>query len=103
MTAANRAEYVRLYCDFLLRGAVAGQVRAFERGLLRLPSAEFAMKLCWAEELEMLVCGDQATVDFGALRRAARYVGAFACGRARRRRRSSARGGAHACRRRLHG
>ncbi|EOD10464.1 putative ubiquitin-protein ligase [Emiliania huxleyi CCMP1516] len=69
---ANRAEYVRLYTQYLLVDSVATQSDAFLRGF------ESAIQLFRWEELELLLCGSP-NLDFEALERVTQYDDGFSC------------------------
>eukprot|EP00877_Chromochloris_zofingiensis_P010517 jgi/Chrzof1/5719/Cz16g12280.t1 len=65
VTAANKAEYVKLYVAHLLEGSVDRQFGAFQKGFLRLCSGA-ALQFFRPAELEQLVCGGQL-LDLEAL------------------------------------
>ncbi|KAJ1562932.1 hypothetical protein HK405_005796 [Cladochytrium tenue] len=71
VTNENRAEYVDLYTKHLVGVAVERQFRAFQRGFQRVCGGR-TLKMCRAEELELLLCGT-ADLDFGELERGADY------------------------------
>ena len=75
VTEANRRDYVDAYVAFYLTDAVHAQFEAFARGFAMLAGGP-AIHLFTATELERLVCGSPV-LDFGALRKAARYDGGY--------------------------
>jgi ubiquitin-protein ligase E3 A len=75
VTEANRRAYVDAYVQFYLCDSVHAQFEAFARGFVLLAGGP-AIHLFTATELERLVCGSPC-LDFGALRRAARYEGGY--------------------------
>ena len=76
VTAANRAEYVQLYVDYVLDTSVRAQFAAF-RGGFELVVGGPALGLFRADEIELLVCGAH---DFNIhdLATTATYDGGFA-------------------------
>jgi ubiquitin-protein ligase E3 A len=75
VTADNRAAYVEAYVHHVLVGSVAPQFEAFARGFAAVCGGP-AVHLFSATELERLVCGSPS-LDFGALRKSARYEGGY--------------------------
>jgi len=75
VTAANRAAYVDAYVHHVLVGSVAPAFEAFARGFAAVCGGP-AVHLFSATELERLVCGSPS-LDFGALRKSARYEGGY--------------------------
>ena len=71
VTAANRDEYVRLYCAYLLDTSIASQFGSFHRGFLSVCGGDCLQLFRW-EELELLICGSPV-LDFEALERVAQY------------------------------
>eukprot|EP00929_Paragymnodinium_shiwhaense_P090975 TRINITY_DN51036_c0_g1_i1.p1 TRINITY_DN51036_c0_g1~~TRINITY_DN51036_c0_g1_i1.p1 ORF type:complete len:1380 (-),score=249.71 TRINITY_DN51036_c0_g1_i1:80-4219(-) len=69
----NRAEFVRLYCEWLLTRSVERQFEPFRKGVRRVCDSSLFNALDSAE-LEMIVCGEQ-DLDFSQLRRNAHYEG----------------------------
>ncbi|KAJ9515135.1 hypothetical protein QJQ45_028940 [Haematococcus lacustris] len=70
VTAANRPQYVQLYCDWLLTKSIAKQFTAFAHGFHQVCGG-LALGLFTAAELELLVAG-LPHLDFEAMRQAAR-------------------------------
>jgi len=77
VTGANRAEYVRLYTQYLLVDSVATQSDAFLRGFESVCGGEAIQLFRW-EELELLLCGSP-NLDFEALERVTQYDDGFSC------------------------
>ncbi|WIA41938.1 hypothetical protein OEZ86_009249 [Tetradesmus obliquus] len=71
VTAANVQRYISAYAEHLLKGAIARQFGAFQRGFLRLCSGK-ALHFFRPAELEQLVCGGRV-VDLSALQAATQY------------------------------
>ncbi|GLE00692.1 hypothetical protein PINS_up009480 [Pythium insidiosum] len=71
VTNENRAEYVKLYVDYILNASVAKQFEAFHKGFHLVCNGEVLEMFRW-EELQLLVCGSPE-LDFEALEKAARY------------------------------
>eukprot|EP00842_Homolaphlyctis_polyrhiza_P004893 jgi/Hompol1/5404/HPOL_004390-RA len=75
VTNENRAEYVRLYVEHYTDVSIRKQFKAFQRGFHKVVGGQ-ALKMCKAEELELLICGNTTTeMDFGELQRCAEYDG----------------------------
>ncbi|KAL6753460.1 hypothetical protein V8C86DRAFT_3019437 [Haematococcus lacustris] len=75
VTAANRQQYVQLYCEWLLTKSIAKQFTAFAHGFHQVCGG-LALGLFTAAELELLVAG-LPHLDFEAMRQAARYEGGY--------------------------
>lgn len=75
VTAANREEYVRLYAQWKLEGAIDAPFEALQRGFLMMCNGR-ALELLRPVELETLVVG-AAHLDFKALEAAAVYEGGY--------------------------
>lgn len=73
VTLDNRADFVRLYCEWLLSTSVERQFEPFRKGVRRVCDSPLFNALDSAE-LEMIVCGEQ-DLDFSQLRRNAHYDG----------------------------
>ncbi|KAJ3097588.1 hypothetical protein HDU96_000336 [Phlyctochytrium bullatum] len=71
VTNENRQEYVHLYIKHLVNESVKRQFAAFRRGFYRVCGGR-ALKMCRAEELELLVCGT-TNLDFTDLEKGAGY------------------------------
>ncbi|KAJ3153721.1 putative E3 ubiquitin-protein ligase HTD2 [Irineochytrium annulatum] len=71
VTNDNRQEYVKLYINHLVNESVKRQFGAFRRGFHRVCGGR-ALKMCRAEELELLICGT-TELDFGDLEKGAQY------------------------------
>ena len=62
-----------LYIRHLVGESVKRQFGAFKRGFLKVCGGD-ALRMCRAEELELLVCGTETTeLDFTDLEKAAEY------------------------------
>ncbi|TPX34534.1 hypothetical protein SmJEL517_g02894 [Synchytrium microbalum] len=73
VTNENRQKYVDLYIRHLIGESVKRQFGAFKRGFLKVCGGD-ALRMCRAEELELLVCGSETTeLDFTDLENAAEY------------------------------
>ncbi|KAJ3334074.1 hypothetical protein HDU76_011598 [Blyttiomyces sp. JEL0837] len=71
VTNLNRKEYVALYIQHYAEESVRRQFSAFRKGFHRVCGGK-ALKMCRAEELELLLCGT-TDLDFGDLERGAQY------------------------------
>ncbi|KAJ3061283.1 hypothetical protein HDU99_005608 [Rhizoclosmatium hyalinum] len=71
VTNANRKEYVDLYINHYVNESVKRQFGAFRRGFHRVCGGS-ALKMCRAEELEMMICGTNE-LDFKDLEAGAKY------------------------------
>jgi len=60
VTKSNRAEFVKLYCDFVLNKSIAAQFKAFSDGF-RSVAAGNGLSLFQPEEIELLVVGSTYT------------------------------------------
>jgi len=69
----NRAEFVRLYCEWVLVSSVERQFEPFRKGVRRVCDSPLFNALDSAE-LELIVCGEQ-DLDFSQLQRNAHYEG----------------------------
>ncbi len=69
----NRAEFVRLYLDWLLNNSISEKFRAFYLGFHSV-CASNALIMLRPEEVEQLVCGCP-TIDLGELRKVTYYDG----------------------------
>ena len=73
VTAENRAEYVRLYTDYLLTSSVARQFDAFKNGFDSLAMlSKVLLPLFTPSELELAICGNPV-MDWAALEEHTRY------------------------------
>ncbi|TPX48859.1 hypothetical protein SeMB42_g00833 [Synchytrium endobioticum] len=73
VTNENRRKYVDLYIRHLVGESVKRQFSAFKRGFLKVCGGD-ALRMCRAQELELLVCGSETTeLDFSDLEEAAEY------------------------------
>jgi hypothetical protein len=73
VTAANRSEYVKLLTHLILDTSLATQFERFNQGFRALADRDL-MQTLHAEELELLVCGQQ-TFDFNDLEESTKYEG----------------------------
>jgi len=73
VTLDNREEFVRLYCEWLLKTSVERQFEPFRKGVRRVCDSPLFNALDSAE-LELIVCGEQ-DLDFSQLKRNAHYDG----------------------------
>ncbi|KAJ3005697.1 UNVERIFIED_CONTAM: hypothetical protein HDU68_004503 [Siphonaria sp. JEL0065] len=71
VTNENRKEYVDLYIKHYVHESVKRPFSAFKRGFQRVCGGP-ALKMCRAEELEMLICGTNE-LDFKELEAGAKY------------------------------
>ncbi|KAI9343917.1 hypothetical protein DFJ73DRAFT_841034 [Zopfochytrium polystomum] len=71
VTNDNRGEYVDMYIKHYVNESVQRQFNAFRRGFHRVCGGK-AVKMCRAEELELLLCGT-ADLDFSDLENGADY------------------------------
>ncbi|CAG8523055.1 8963_t:CDS:10 [Dentiscutata erythropus] len=75
VTNKNRKEYVENYINHFTNKYIEKQFNALKRGFLRM-SDGIVPKLCRAEELELLICGNRV-LDFKELEKTVRYEGGF--------------------------
>ncbi|CAG8502201.1 6150_t:CDS:2 [Acaulospora colombiana] len=75
VTNENRKEYVEKYIDHFANKHIEKQFNALQRGFLRMCDG-IVPKLCRAEELELLICGNRV-LDFKELEKTVRYEGGF--------------------------
>lgn len=73
VTLDNRAEFVQLYCEWLLTTSVERQFDPFRKGVRRVCDSPLFNALD-SSELEMIVCGEQ-DLDFEQMRKNAHYDG----------------------------
>lgn len=73
VTLDNRAEFVKLYCEWLLEGSIKQQFDPFRKGVRRVCDSALFNAL-HSSELELIVCGEQE-LDFAQLRRNTHYEG----------------------------
>ncbi|KAJ3076476.1 hypothetical protein HDU98_002920 [Podochytrium sp. JEL0797] len=71
VTSVNRKEYVELYVNHFCGESVGRQFAAFRRGFWRVCGGD-TLKMCRAEELELLICGTNE-LDFKELEAGAGY------------------------------
>jgi ubiquitin-protein ligase E3 A len=73
VTNANRKEYVDLYIQHYCNVSIKRQFSAFKRGFYKVCGGK-ALRMCKAEELELLLVGQQTTeYDFNQLEDGCRY------------------------------
>lgn len=73
VTNSNRKEYVRLYINHYVSESTRRQFAAFRRGFHQVVGGP-ALKMCRAEELELLICGTATSaLDFSILENGAQY------------------------------
>ncbi|ORX50726.1 HECT-domain-containing protein [Piromyces finnis] len=71
VTNENREEFVKLYIHHLVIDSVSRQFRAFRRGFYKVCGG-YALKMCRAEELELLISGS-VELDYEELEKATEY------------------------------
>jgi len=71
VTNENRKEFVQLYINHLVHESTRRQFTAFRRGFWNVCGGK-ALKMCRAEELDLLVCGS-VEFDFSELEKGAQY------------------------------
>jgi hypothetical protein len=72
VTNNNRKEYVDKYVHWLCSASIADKATALRKGFLRVCGG-YALNLCRAEELELLMCGTELDLDFSQLEACCEY------------------------------
>lgn len=75
VTEDNREDFARLYTRYLLYDSVKQQLEAFMRGFTNA-IGRFALDVCTAQELELLLVGNPELGNFDELKKVATYGGA---------------------------
>ena len=75
MTSENREDYVNALCDYRLKEAVRTQFDRFAKGFWRVLGQSSIERVVEAEELRVMVQGDEAPLDWAALQDVCAYEG----------------------------
>ena len=75
VTNDNREDYVNALCDYRLREAVRVQFDRFAKGFWRVLGQSSIERVVEAEELRVMVQGDEAPLDWAALQDVCAYEG----------------------------
>ena len=75
VTGENREDYVAALCDYRLKTAVATQFDRFAKGFWRVLGQSSIERVVEAEELRVMVQGDEAPLDWEALQGVCAYEG----------------------------
>ena len=75
VTSENREDYVNALCDYRLREAVRVQFDRFAKGFWRVLGQSSIERVVEAEELRVMVQGDEAPLDWAALQDVCAYEG----------------------------
>ena len=67
VTRENREDYVHALCDYRLKEAVRTQFDRFAKGFWRVLGQSSIERVVEAEELRVMVQGDEAPLDWAAL------------------------------------
>ena len=75
VTSENREDYVHALCDYRLKEAVRVQFDRFAKGFWRVMGQSSIERVVEAEELRVMVQGDEAPLDWDALQDVCAYEG----------------------------
>ena len=75
VTSENREDYVHALCDYRLKEAVRVQFDRFAKGFWRVLGQSSIERVVEAEELRVMVQGDEAPLDWAALQDVCAYEG----------------------------
>ena len=75
VTSENREDYVNALCDYRLKEAVRVQFDRFAKGFWRVLGQSSIERVVEAEELRVMVQGDEAPLDWAALQDVCAYEG----------------------------
>ena len=75
VTSENREDYVNALCDYRLKEAVRTQFDRFAKGFWRVLGQSSIERVVEAEELRVMVQGDEAPLDWAALQDVCAYEG----------------------------
>ena len=75
VTNDNREDYVNALCDYRLKEAVRVQFDRFAKGFWRVMGQSSIERVVEAEELKVMVQGDEAPLDWAALQDVCAYEG----------------------------
>lgn len=74
VTNENKQEYINLYLEYLYKKAPQKQLDSFKKGLRRVCGGK-TLLMFRAEELELLLCGQEADLDLNEIKQTCLYDG----------------------------